>query len=140
MQREFKDIQIGEKRSFTKTLTDVDIGFFVGITGDMNPLHVDEEFARRSMFKGRVVHGMLTASLLTNPLTQLLGDGGVHVSQNLKFLSPVRIGDTITAEVEVLEKNEITYRIKLKTTCKRSDGTLVLSGESTCLIPKPASP
>ena len=101
----FEEIQIGEKASFTKTITETDVYLFAGISGDFNPLHVDEEYAKSTQFKTRIAHGGLAASLLANVLgMKLPGLGTVALEVTQKFRNPTYFGDTITVEVEVSKK------------------------------------
>jgi 3-hydroxybutyryl-CoA dehydratase len=109
---------------------------FCGICGDFNPLHVDEEFAKKSMFKGRIAHGMLIASLIDPTLTAILGSGGVHLSQNVVFKAPVRLGDTVTTVSEVVEKREEKYRLVVHSTLTNQNGTVVIDGKAECMVPK----
>src|SRR5215813_14647427 len=96
------EIDAGMTAVFTKTVTEADIVLFAGISGDTNPVHLDEDFAKSTMFKGRIAHGMLSASFISTVFgTKLPGPGAIYVSQNLKFKAPVRIGDTVTARVEL---------------------------------------
>lgn len=130
----------GQKATFTKTITEADVSAFAGITGDFNPLHVDAGFARRSRFGERIAHGMLTAGLISAVLgMRLPGPGGVFLSQTLKFLKPVRIGDTITAEAEVVSYRQDKRILTLRTTCRNQDGLAVVEGEAVLLVdPVPA--
>src|SRR5918996_323450 len=94
----FKDLEPGMSEVFSKTITEADLLMFAGVSGDTNPLHLDEDFASRTMFESRIAHGMLTASLVSTVLgTRLPGPGAVYVSQSVRFLAPVRIGDTVIA-------------------------------------------
>src|SRR6056297_4224189 len=96
------EIEIGEEASFTKTVSEADVYNYAGVTGDFNPAHINESFAKKTMFGGRIAHGMLAAGLISTVLgTQLPGPGCIYVSQDLKFTAPVRFGDTITATVTV---------------------------------------
>ncbi len=131
-----KEIKIGDKASMSKTITETDVYLYAGITGDLNPLHINEEAAKNFMFKGRIAHGMLTAGLISTVLAMYLpGPGTIYMGQELKFVAPVRFGDTITAKVEVVEiiKEKI---VKLKTDCINQEGTLVLEGYATVMPPK----
>lgn len=130
----------GQKATFTKTITEADVSAFAGITGDFNPLHVDAGFARRSRFGERIAHGMLTAGLISAVLgMRLPGPGGIFLSQTLKFLKPVRIGDTITAEAEVVSYRQDKRILTLRTTCRNQDGLAVVEGEAVLLVdPAPA--
>ena len=110
---------------------------YAGITGDVNPAHLNEEYAKKTFFKTRIAHGMLTAGLISTVLgTKLPGTGTVYVKQDLSFLAPVRIGDTITATVEVIELFLEEHRVRLRTTCTNQDGTTVLDGEALVSPPK----
>lgn len=101
----YMDINVGDHASFSKTISESDIYQFAGITGDFNPLHVDNEFAKNSIFKERISHGLLTAGFISTVIgMKLPGVNSIYLTQNLKFLGPVKIGDTVKAEVKVLEK------------------------------------
>lgn len=132
--RDFADIKVGEKACFRKTISEADITLFAGVCGDFNPIHVDKEFAKDSFFKERVAHGMLTASLISTAVAETLGCGGIYLSQTLKFTAPVKMGDTITATVEVIEKME-KNRVRMKTTCANQDGKIVIEGEASGFVP-----
>lgn len=130
----YKDIHVGDKASFTKTIAESDIYQFAGITGDFNPLHVNAEFAKTSLFKERVAHGILTAGFISTALgMKLPGANSVYLSQNLNFLAPVKIGDTVTSEVTVIEKLDAKKIIKLKTIVKNQHGVTVVDGEAALL-------
>jgi 3-hydroxybutyryl-CoA dehydratase len=107
------------------------VHLFACITGDFNPLHVNEDYAKTTIFKGRIAHGILTAGLISAALgTKLPGPGSIYLSQTLKFKAPVKIGDTITAEIEVVEKIEEKSNVRLKTICKNQEGRVVIDGEA----------
>ena len=126
---------VGAKASFTKTLGESDVYLFAGITGDLNPAHVDETWAKASRFGGRIAHGMLTASLISTVLgMRLPGPGTIYLSQQLKFVAAVRIGETITAEVEIIEV--LGSKLRLRTTVRTQDGKSVVEGEALVLAPK----
>jgi len=134
------DISVGDTARFTKTITQADVTLFAGITGDFNPLHIDHEHARQTRFGQPVVHGALLAGLVSNVLgMQLPGPGALYASQSLAFKKPVFIGDTITAEAEVVEKIEDKNRVRFATRCIDQDGEIVASGESVLLPKKPAA-
>lgn len=123
------EIQLGEKAHFSKTISESDIYMFAGITGDLNPFHVDEEFASKTFFKGRIAHGVLLAGFISTLVgCYLPGAGSIYVSQELQFLAPGRIGDTITASAEVVEIDVEKNRVRLRTTCINQEGTLVIDG------------
>ncbi|HDM37081.1 MAG TPA: MaoC family dehydratase, partial [Candidatus Syntrophoarchaeum butanivorans] len=113
-------IKVGDRYSFSKTVTEADIVAFAGITGDFNPLHIDEVSAGKTQFKGRIAHGMLTAGFISATLSNLPGIV-LYISQTLHFRLPVRIGDTITAISEVIEKRDRKNEILLSTVCKNQD-------------------
>jgi 3-hydroxybutyryl-CoA dehydratase len=97
--KKFEDIEIGATASFSKTIGETDLYLYCGISGDFNPLHVDDMYSSKAMFKGRIVHGLLVASFISNVLgTQLPGPGTIYINQSLKFFAPVYVGDTITAK------------------------------------------
>ena len=126
-----EEIQVGDTAEFAKTVSESDIYQYAGITGDFNPAHVNEAFAANTFFKTRIAHGMLSAGFISNVLgNQLPGPGAIYVRQELKFLAPVRIGDTINAVVEVIDVNTEKNRVTLKTRCINQDGTVVIDGEA----------
>ncbi len=132
----YDELQIGDSASFTKTLSEADIYLFAGITGDLNPAHVDAVSAAGGMFKQRIAHGMLSASFISTVLAMRLpGPGTIYVGQDLQFRGPVFIGDTITARVECTEKLEQRKWAKFKTTVTNQDGKLVVAGEATVIPP-----
>nr|WP_207716095.1 MaoC family dehydratase [Clostridium beijerinckii] len=132
-----KEIKIGDKAYFQKTITETDVYLYAGITGDLNPAHINQVESEKTMFQGRIAHGMLTAGLVSAVLgMQLPGPGSIYLGQELKFTAPVKIGDTIKAEVEVIERIEDKNRIKLSTTCTNQDGVEVLKGIATIMPPK----
>jgi 3-hydroxybutyryl-CoA dehydratase len=132
----FAQLQIGDSASFSKTVSETDIYLFAGITGDMNPAHVNAVEAGQGMFKQRIAHGMLSGSFISTVLAmQLPGPGTIYVGQNLQFRGPVYIGDTVTARVECTEKLERGWA-KFKTTVTNQDGKLVVDGEATVIPPK----
>ncbi len=133
-----EDLSVGMTAVFSKTITEADIVLFAGMTGDMNPVHVDADYAAHSPFGGRIAHGMLTASLISTVLgTKLPGPGCIYVSQTLKFLAPVRIGDTALARVTITEIVPARRRLVLRTEVSVGDVT-VLSGEAVAKVPSRA--
>jgi 3-hydroxybutyryl-CoA dehydratase len=131
-----EDLEVGMTATYSKTVTDADIVLFAGISGDSNPVHIDHEFAKDTMFKGRIAHGMLTASFISTVLgTRLPGPGSIYVSQNLKFRVPVRIGDTVRTRVTVTAIDPQNRRVAFETTCSVGE-TVVISGEAVLLVQK----
>ncbi len=131
------ELQIGQKASFEKTITETDIYLFAGVTGDINPAHVNERYASNTFFKGRIAHGMLSAGLVSAVLgMQLPGPGTIYMGQTLSFTAPVHAGDTVKATAEVEELNKEKNIVKLKTICENQDGIIVLKGEATVKAPK----
>ncbi|MGD8447965.1 MAG: MaoC family dehydratase [Desulfobacterales bacterium] len=132
------EIKIGDTAEFAKTVTESDIYLYAGVTGDFNPAHINEDYAKKTFFKTRIAHGMLSAGFISTVIgNKLPGTGTIYVTQNLSFLAPVRIGDTITAKVEVVDIIDDKNRIRLKTTCFNQEGTQVLNGEAVVSPPKP---
>ena len=132
-----EDIEIGMSRDLNKIVTDQDIALFAQVTTDHNPVHLDDNYAQKSLFEGRVAHGMLTASLISAVIgEQLPGHGSIYLSQTLKFLAPVRPGDSVYAKVSVTDIKIAKRRIKLDCLCS-VDGKKVLIGEATVLAPSP---
>ena len=131
------ELTVGEKSSIAHVVTEADLAMFAGATGDVNPIHFDQVYADKTFFRGRIAHGMLSAGFISAVIAHRLpGLGTVYVSQNLRFLGPVRVGDTITAEVEVLEVDPVKNRVKIRTTCQNQAGTVVLDGEAVVMPPK----
>ncbi|BAU29261.1 3-hydroxybutyryl-CoA dehydratase [Aneurinibacillus soli] len=131
VEKSYADIHVGDKAELVRTIEDQDIVAFAELTGDVNPIHLDDEFAKTTFFKGRIAHGMLTASYISTILgTQLPGTNTIYLSQNLKFKAPVKIGDTITVVAEVLEKRDDKKLIKLQTNVLNSNGKVVVEGEA----------
>jgi 3-hydroxybutyryl-CoA dehydratase len=130
----YEDIKVGDVAEFSKTITEYDVYTFAGVSGDFNPVHINKEVATASMFGERIAHGMLTASLISTVLgTKLPAENTIYLSQNLKFLYPVKFNDTITARVEVVEKRDDKHIIKLRTTVHNQHGTLVVDGEAVTI-------
>jgi 3-hydroxybutyryl-CoA dehydratase len=131
----FEDLSVGLTETYSKTVKSSDVVGFAEITGDRNPIHLSEHFAAKTPFKGRIAHGLYTASLISAVIgTRLPGPGAIYVSQTLKFLAPVKIGDTVEAIVEVVELIAQRQRARLSCTCKVGD-TVVLEGEAIVKIP-----
>ncbi|MEW5994582.1 MAG: MaoC family dehydratase [Candidatus Zixiibacteriota bacterium] len=136
----YEQIAVGDTAEVTKTISESDVYLFAGITGDANPAHLNEEYAKTTKFGKRIAHGMLVCGLVSNVLgNQLPGNGTIYMSQTVKFLAPVYFGDTITARAEVIEKRDEKKRIVLRTTCVNQDGNLVVDGEAIVSPPRPLS-
>jgi len=131
----FEDLEVGMTDIYGKTVTDADIVMFSGISGDINPVHLNHEFASETMFEGRIAHGMLTASFVSTVIgTKLPGPGCIYVSQALRFKAPVKAGDTVIARVTVTELLPEKHFAKLSTVCMVGD-TKVIDGEATVMVP-----
>lgn len=130
-----EDLEVGMIRTLQKQVTDADIEMFATISTDRNPVHLDEEYARDTIFEGRIAHGMLTAGLISAVIgEQLPGHGTVYLGQTLKFMAPVRPGDVVLAEVQVDAIDHARRRVTLATRCLVGD-TVVLKGEAVVLAP-----
>lgn len=128
------ELAIGQSASLTKTFTERDVFVFAGFTGDMNPVHINEEFAKTTKFGRRIVHGPYVFTMIGSVLGQQLpGGGSVYVSQTLKFKAPVFIGDTITCTLTVTDKNVERNRLTLSTILTNQDGTVVIEGEAVTM-------
>lgn len=128
---------IGDAAEFTKTISESDIYLFAGLTGDLNPAHINEPYAQNTFFKARIAHGMLMAGFISAVIgMQLPGPGSIYIRQELNFLAPARIGDTITARVEVTQIQSEKNRITVRTSCTNQENKLVLDGEATISPPK----
>jgi len=129
------EIKVGMAVSYSQTVTDADIKAFAGISGDNNPVHMDQEYASESQFGNRIAHGLMSASYFSALFgTKLPGPGCVYVEQNLKFLRPVFIGDTVTASVYVTEVDKNKRRVFFKTVCEVS-GKKVIMGKAEIYVP-----
>lgn len=130
----FNEFQIGMKEEISKTITNDDIQKFAEVSLDFNPIHMDEEAGKNSIFGQRIAHGMISAGVISAVLgTKLPGEGAIYMGQELKFLAPVFIGDTITAICEIEELITEKNRVILKTTVVNQDGKEVVSGKATLL-------
>ncbi len=127
----FEELAIGRTAAVSETITDAHIRTFAALSGDHNPLHVDDAWASRFRFGGRIAHGALTAGLVSRVLgMELPGTGAIYLGQSFRFLQPVRPGDTIEARAEVIELKPEQHRVRLRTTCTNQRGEVVLDGEA----------
>lgn len=130
----FDELTVGMTEEYSKTVTDKDVMMFADITGDFNPVHVDEVAAAKTMFGGRIAHGMLSAGLISAAIANKLpGSGSIYLGQTLKFTLPVRIGDTVTATIAVTEILT-RRRVRLSTICTNQDGQKIIEGEATVML------
>jgi len=135
-ERKYADIRLGERGSFSKTVSEEDVVRFAEISGDQNPVHTDAAYAQKTIFGERIAHGFLTGSLISTVLGNVLpGPGTIYLSQQMKFLAPVKLGDTITAECEVIQKKDEKKILVLQTDVRNQDGKLVLQGQATVMKP-----
>src|SRR6266849_10221760 len=129
------NLKVGDTASLTKTITDADVRAFAELTGDHNPLHLDDEYAATTRFGRRIAHGMLAASLISTVLaTELPGIGTVYLSQNSQFVAPVYPGDTVTARVTVMKIRDDKPIVTLDTICENQRGEMVIRGEAIVLV------
>lgn len=127
----FADLTIGQKASFSKTITEEDLAHFIAITGDKNPLHLDESFAKQTFFGHRIAHGMLTASLFSTLVgLHIPGIGAIYKSQTLEFLRPVFIGDTLSAWFEITAIDPENEMVEIKSWIENQDGETVITGKA----------
>lgn len=132
----FEDMQPGLTAVVSKTFSDADLSMYAGVSGDANPLHLSEEFARHTRLGGRVVHGMVTASLISTLVgTRLPGPGCLWMSQELRFLAPVRVGQTVLARATVTEVFADKQQARMQTTCEVGD-TIVIDGHALVWVPR----
>lgn len=131
----FEDLKIGDFAEYAKTITEADILMFAAVSGDDNPVHINQEYAEQTMFGGRIAHGMLTASLISTVVgTRLPGPGTIYLSQSTRFKAPVKIGQTVTARATVAELDPAKKRVKFVTQCFVA-GNVILEGESLVIAP-----
>ena len=132
-----QELKVGDSASMAKTISESDVYLFAGITGDYNPAHVNEEASKQTAFGGRIVHGILSAGLISAVLAMKLpGPGTIYLGQELKFTKPVRFGDTVTATCTVSEILAEKNIIKLDTICTNQAGEVVIKGVATVMPPK----
>ena len=125
----FSELEIGMKGSFSKKITQEDVDKFIDICGDVNPIHVDDDFSKNTPMKTKIVHGILVSSLISTTVgTKMPGPGSVWLDQTLKFLLPVRINDVITATSEILVKIKNRQQVIVRTTCVNQEGECVIEG------------
>lgn len=137
MEWTYDKLKVGDKDSVSKVVTGEDVADFARISTDNNPVHLDEEFAKTTAFGRRIAHGMFGAGLISAAIgTKLPGYGTIYMGQNLKFMRPVYLGDTITAYVEVTEKIDAKKRLKLKTWVENQDGKVVIDGDALVMFDK----
>jgi 3-hydroxybutyryl-CoA dehydratase len=130
-----EDLSVGMTAYYARTVTEADVVLFAGISGDSNPVHMNELYAARTMFKGRIVHGMLSASFISTAIaSKLPGPGSIYLSQNLKFRAPVRAGDTVEARITVTEIVAEKNRVALKTVCSVGE-KVVIEGDAVVMVP-----
>ncbi len=131
----FEDLSVGMTSVYSRTVGISDIAAFAEVSGDTNPVHLDEEYARQSIFGERIAHGMLGAAFISKVLgTQLPGLGCIYIEQNLRFKAPVKVGDQVDAEVEVTDLDAEKNRVSLRTVCRVGE-KVVIDGEAKVLIP-----
>lgn len=132
----FEDLTVGQSADLTRAVTAGDIDAFAAVSGDTNPVHLDEDYAKATTFQGRIAHGMLSAAYISAVLgTQLPGPGAIYLSQSLRFRRPVRIGDAVTARVTVQALDERRGHVTLATLCQ-VDGRTVVDGEAVVMVPR----
>jgi 3-hydroxybutyryl-CoA dehydratase len=132
---EFKELRVGMFTTYAKTITEADIVLFAAVSGDNNAIHTNEEFAATTIFKGRIAHGMLSASVISAAIANKLpGPGAIYMSQNLRFRAPVRAGDTVRATVTVKELIPEKHRVLLSTCCTVRD-EVVIEGDALVALP-----
>jgi len=131
-----EDLKVGMSAMFGKTVTEADIVAYAGVSGDTNPIHLHDGFARTTRFGQRIAHGMLSASFISAVIgTKLPGPGSVYISQTMNFMAPVLIGETITAIATITAIDERRRRVTLKTQCLNGD-KVVIDGEAQILVPR----
>ena len=128
-----EDVKEGTESVYVREIRDSDIQAFADASGDVNPIHLDEDFAKTTFFNGRIAHGILSAGLISAALSQLPGTV-IYMSQDLKFTKPVRPGDVITTRARVTERLGSKAKFRLTTTCENQDGEVVVDGEATVLL------
>ena len=133
-----KKLKVGDSYSFNKTVEDIDVEKFAEVSTDHNPVHLDEEYAKTTMFKKRIAHGMLGVSYISSILgTKFPGKGTIYLGQTVKFMAPVFLGDTLEVKAKIIELKEGKHdKAVLRTTCTNQDGKIVIDGEASVILPK----
>ncbi len=135
--KSIQELNVGDSAQITRTITEKDVEEFARVIGDFNPLHLDPSYAEKTVFKGRIAHGAFSLGLISNVLGNILpGHGTIYLSHEIKFLAPVRIGDTLTVRVEVVELIPERNRAKFRTTCINQEGKIVVDGFAWGMPPK----
>lgn len=133
----YTTLAVGHSATSSHIVTDTDVVLYAAVTGDLNPAHVDDAAARAGRFGARIAHGMLSGGFISALLAaRLPGPGSIYMSQSMRFVRPVLIGDTVTTRVEIVELIEAKRRVRLATTCRNQRNELVLDGEALVLLPK----
>lgn len=134
----FEDLEVGQTAVYSRTVTEADIAAFAAVSGDINPVHLSEQFGKGGMFEGRIAHGMLSASFISAVIANKLpGPGAIYLGQSLKFMAPVRPGDTVNTRLTVRDLNEEKCRAVIDTVCM-VDGEVVIEGEAMVKVPSRA--
>lgn len=137
MKKTISQLQVGDCATYVKTITEKDVGLFAEVSGDFNPVHLDENYASQTMFKKRIAHGGLISSLFSTVLgTELPGEGTIYMEQDSRFIRPVYLYDTITAKVEVDEIDTVKGRVRLKTVALNQKGEPVVTGFALVMPPR----
>ena len=132
----YEEISLGQTATYTRTVGEREIQLFAAASGDVNPVHLDEDFAASTQFKGRIAHGMLTGAFISAALAmELPGPGTIYLGQSLRFRLPVKIGDTITVSLEVIEKKDRRQYVTLECKATNQDGKVVASGTAEVMAP-----
>jgi acyl dehydratase len=137
----FESLVVGQSVEVPTVVTAHIVELFAEATGDRNPVHLDEEFAAKSRFGGRIAHGMLTAGFVSAAIaSKLPGPGSIYMGQTLRFTKPVKLGDTVTVKLEVIEIIAEKKRVRLSTVCRNQNGETVMEGEATVMVPGERAP
>ncbi len=135
--KSINELKLGDSAEITRLITEELVNDFARVIGDFNPVHTDQAYAEKTIFKGKIAHGALSIGFLSTVLGNILpGHGTIYLSHEIKFLAPVRIGDTIVAKVEVIELNIERNRVKFRTTCTNQNGQVVVDGAAWAMPPK----
>ncbi|MGX5220166.1 MaoC family dehydratase [Pseudomonas segetis] len=132
----YDELEVGQKASYSKTVEERDVQLFAAVSGDNNPVHLDAQFAAESMFKERIAHGMFSGALISAAVAcELPGPGTIYLGQTMRFTLPVKLGDTLTVQLEILEKLP-KFRVRIATRVVNQRGEMVVDGEAEILAPR----